>query len=99
MSAEEMRIELEAFVNQGLEEGWCGWPTKGPLPDRKELTGVSYAPVADLGHSAVPRDWWFPIWAPAPRSRASSGDGELPHYDFVVARRFDGSGPRLSEFG
>jgi len=27
MSAEEMRTELESFVNQGLAEGWCGWPT------------------------------------------------------------------------
>ena len=29
MSAEEMRTELESFVNQGLEEGWRGWPTRG----------------------------------------------------------------------
>jgi len=28
MSSEEMRIELEAFVNTGLREGWCGWPLK-----------------------------------------------------------------------
>ena len=28
MSAEEMRTELESFVNQGLEEGWRGWPTR-----------------------------------------------------------------------
>ena len=28
MSSEEMRIELEAFVNAGLQEGWCGWPLK-----------------------------------------------------------------------
>jgi hypothetical protein len=28
MSAEEMRAELESFVNQGLEEGWRGWPTR-----------------------------------------------------------------------
>lgn len=26
MSSEEMRTELEIFVNQGLREGWCGWP-------------------------------------------------------------------------
>jgi hypothetical protein len=29
MSSEEMREELESFVNQGLEEGWYGWPLKG----------------------------------------------------------------------
>ncbi len=28
MSSEEMRIELERFVNAGLEEGWHGWPRK-----------------------------------------------------------------------
>ena len=26
MSSEEMRIELERFVNTGLQEGWTGWP-------------------------------------------------------------------------
>jgi len=26
MSSEEMRIELEIFVNEGLREGWRGWP-------------------------------------------------------------------------
>jgi hypothetical protein len=26
MSSEEMRTELEMFVNQGLREGWRGWP-------------------------------------------------------------------------
>jgi hypothetical protein len=26
MSSEEMRTELETFVNQGLQEGWRGWP-------------------------------------------------------------------------
>ncbi len=28
MSSEEMRVELEAFVNTGLQEGWGGWPLK-----------------------------------------------------------------------
>lgn len=28
MSSEEMRVELEAFVNTGLQEGWYGWPLK-----------------------------------------------------------------------
>jgi len=26
MSSEEMRAELEIFVNQGLQQGWRGWP-------------------------------------------------------------------------
>jgi hypothetical protein len=28
MSAEQMRTELEIFVNDGLREGWEGWPLK-----------------------------------------------------------------------
>ncbi len=28
MSSEEMRTELESFVNKGLREGWTGWPVK-----------------------------------------------------------------------
>ena len=28
MSSEEMRVELERFVNTGLQEGWTGWPLK-----------------------------------------------------------------------
>jgi hypothetical protein len=26
MSSEEMRAELEIFVNEGLQQGWRGWP-------------------------------------------------------------------------
>jgi hypothetical protein len=29
MSSEEMRVDLESFVNQGLAQGWLGWPVKG----------------------------------------------------------------------
>jgi len=28
MNPDEMRIELEQFVNKGLREGWTGWPLK-----------------------------------------------------------------------
>jgi len=28
MSAEQMRVELESFVNQGLRDGLKGWPVK-----------------------------------------------------------------------
>ena len=37
MSAEEMRSDLEIFVNRGLSEGWGGWPTKGLAPGRAEI--------------------------------------------------------------
>jgi hypothetical protein len=28
MSSEQMRAELEVFVNEGLQAGWRGWPLK-----------------------------------------------------------------------
>lgn len=28
MNSEEMRVELESFVNAGLRQGWRGWPLK-----------------------------------------------------------------------
>ena len=31
MSSEEMRTELERFVNTGLREGWTGWPLKADI--------------------------------------------------------------------
>jgi hypothetical protein len=31
MSSEEMRNELESFVNRGLREGWVGWPMKSRI--------------------------------------------------------------------
>ncbi len=40
MSSEEMRIELERFVNTGLREGWTGWPRHDGPSERR---------AADLG--------------------------------------------------
>jgi hypothetical protein len=31
MSSDEMRVDLESFVNKGLREGWQGWPLKSQL--------------------------------------------------------------------
>ncbi|MBN1360553.1 MAG: hypothetical protein JW993_08175 [Sedimentisphaerales bacterium] len=31
-----MRVDLESFVNQGITEGWRGWPVKGPSQCRHE---------------------------------------------------------------
>ena len=36
MSSEEMGIELESFVNQGLREGWGGWPPKGKTKSKDQ---------------------------------------------------------------
>ena len=37
MAAEQMRMELESFVNQGLQEDWRGWPMKGRLSGQEEF--------------------------------------------------------------
>jgi hypothetical protein len=37
MSSEEMRTELEIFVNQGLREGWRGWPRHDSRGSHKTL--------------------------------------------------------------
>ena len=49
MSSEEMRIELEAFVNAGLQEGWGGWPLK-------DGSGLSQLCILPLRTEAV-RFW------------------------------------------
>ena len=43
MNAEEMRVELESFVNQGLEQGWCGWPPKELSSDHPQSANACYA--------------------------------------------------------
>jgi hypothetical protein len=33
MNSEQMRNELEIFVNKGLREGWRGWPLKSEIQE------------------------------------------------------------------
>ena len=47
MSSEQMRMELESFVNRGLREGWVGWPVKGRTGEEAAFGGPLYlAPAA-----------------------------------------------------
>jgi hypothetical protein len=39
MSSDEMRMELEQFVNKGLREGWTGWPLKVEACVESRLAG------------------------------------------------------------
>jgi hypothetical protein len=48
MSSEEMRIELETFVNAGLREGWHGWPLKGANHQDQVFGGRWHGPVARM---------------------------------------------------
>jgi len=70
MSAEEMRNDLETFVNQGLSEGWCGWPTKGMAPRQARPIAVnaydwSAKPILGYGY---------------PRQRVVAGMGQAGGY-------------------
>jgi len=40
--AATMRLELESFINTGLQEGWDGWPAKMRKIGRQGL--YAYAP-------------------------------------------------------
>ena len=73
MSAEDMRIELETFVNQGLAEGWCGWPTKQRRPDRRESDPAWKASAAGIGYDAAPMDFWLPSLAVVARGCGGNG--------------------------
>lgn len=43
MSAEEMRVELERFVNVGLQEGWHGWPRRAEAGQGSRFRGRWHA--------------------------------------------------------
>ena len=49
MSSDEMRTELESFVNQGLRKGWRGWPVKGPREARRGRFCVARTTVGQFG--------------------------------------------------
>jgi hypothetical protein len=53
MSSEEMRTELEVFVNEGLREGWRGWPRHEGRSfrgtERTEGTNRTHGTGRDLG--------------------------------------------------
>jgi hypothetical protein len=46
MSSEQMRVELESFVNKGLKEGWRGWPLKSQPPCRERFHNLYSMPAA-----------------------------------------------------
>ncbi len=56
MSSEEMRTELEIFVNQGLREGWRGWPRHDNRgfhrTPRTDATNRTYGTAQGSGRSA-----------------------------------------------
>ncbi len=61
MDSEEMREELEFFVNQGIEEGWNGWPLKGSS-FRKMECRLGRGNVEGVELLDLTREYAFPIW-------------------------------------
>jgi len=65
MSSEEMRTELEVFVNQGLQQGWRGWPrhdSRGCSPcQRNEGQNGTYGTDRTYGtsHGCEPFYWSY----------------------------------------
>lgn len=60
MNPEEMRAELEIFVNEGLREGWQGWPLKSearPVSPRGGRLSVTALKIwrGDAGKPFSPR--------------------------------------------
>jgi hypothetical protein len=45
MSSEQMRVELESFVNKGLKEGWRGWPLKSQPPFQERIRNLYSMPT------------------------------------------------------
>jgi hypothetical protein len=62
MDSEEMREELESFVNQGIEEGWGGWPVKGWsfTPVR---CGMACGEMMEVNSLDPAQEYSFPIWS------------------------------------
>jgi len=57
MNSEQMRTELEAFVNTGLRQGWRGWPVKAAGRDHRNMGGrLALVPVAMPGLVLLARD-------------------------------------------
>ena len=76
MNADDMRTELESFLNEGLDKGWCGWPTKhasahsAPSPDRS-MVSLAVPVIGGDGHSVLS------LWRSFPWSLRSLEDSEV----------------------
>jgi hypothetical protein len=47
MNPDEMRVDLESFVNKGMAEGWSGWPLKDRLSGHHEgIRSIYYRAAA-----------------------------------------------------
>lgn len=53
MNSDEMRVELESFVNKGITEGWHGWPLKSQLSCHHEgIRSIYYRAAAEATGSS-----------------------------------------------
>jgi hypothetical protein len=49
MSSEELRLDLESFINKGLNKGLRGWPVKGQKRPVAGNSSQRSGPLALLG--------------------------------------------------
>ena len=62
MDSEEMREELESFVNQGIEEGWNGWPVKSWSFTAPQCR-LAYGELEGVEPLDLTQEYSFPIWS------------------------------------
>ena len=55
MSSEELRLDLESFINKGLERGVRGWPVKGR---ERALAGCGGQRLRELAAAGLGRRLW-----------------------------------------
>jgi hypothetical protein len=57
MSSEELRLDLESFINKGLDQGLRGWPVKRQERDavRNPSRHSGYMPLELV--SLLPKGW------------------------------------------
>lgn len=59
MNADAMRMELESFLNEGLNKGWGGWPTKRASAEttgsslKRSSVSLAVTPIGGDGHSVL----------------------------------------------
>jgi hypothetical protein len=61
MDSQEMREELESFVNKGIEEGWSGWPLKNWSTDGDALRLTCRMAVSTFGFLSRFGEGMFPL--------------------------------------
>ena len=90
MSAEQMRVELEFFVNRGLRKGLKGWPKKGLSGGgkRSEEMRCIMPRVAALFRGVKASSLWTERMFPSPAEVLSAADPYFGASDIQTGKEF-----------